>query len=101
MYMQKQAQAERSDLRARLDIVACGWEITTERVDGIGRFAARQVLRNGDEERKLYESAFTLSDLARSVKRRAAEEAPKVDGSGAPIKAPVRVIDGVRDSVQK
>jgi hypothetical protein len=71
----KQNHGKRSDERAVATIEAAGWKIISAREQGQGRYVACLPIPEEDESlTRLFESAFTLQDLAKQVNRRMVEE---------------------------
>jgi hypothetical protein len=97
----KVSRGERVDARGKNEIAASGWEITARPGDGHARWVAVKVVRSDDEERRLFESSYTLDGLARQVRRREVEEGFSKPDGGPRARKPVRVIDGVRDSARR
>lgn len=81
MRARRNAVARRRDAaldKARRTIESAGWGVTVANPLGTQRFVACKPLNEEDgSTTKLFESAFTLEDLARVVLRREREESSK------------------------
>ena len=68
---------ERSDKKALATIEAAGWRLTQVREGGVGRYVAKKSIHEAEDDSTtdLYESTFTLEQLAKQVVRREQEEA--------------------------
>ena len=69
------ARAKMATLRALTAMEQAGWSLIRQRADGQGLFVARKTIREEDDTvTHLFESTYTLEDLAKQVDRRQREE---------------------------